>query len=194
MKTTIYLLILVFSLFTSKIYSQQTEWKADKAHTKIKFSATHMGISEVEGEFKDYEVDVFSNGEDFAGAEVKVTIDANSLDTDNEKRDGHLRGEEFLDVSKYPEISFEGELKAKSGEGEYTLDGILTIKDVSKPIEFDVKHNGTVEAMGATRAGFEISGSIDRFDYNVDWNQTFAKGLVVSKEIEISCQTELNKK
>lgn len=194
MKTLIYTLILAFSFCSTKSFSQQTEWTADKAHTKIKFSATHMGISEVEGEFKDYEVEVFADGEDFAGAEVKVTIDANSLDSDNEKRDGHLRGEEFLDVSKYPEIHFEGELKEKPGEGEYTLDGILTIKGVSKPVQFDVKHKGTVEAMGATRAGFEISGTIDRFDYNVDWNQTFTKGLVVSKQIGIHCQTELNKK
>ncbi|QIA09067.1 YceI family protein [Draconibacterium halophilum] len=193
MKTLTYLLLVVFNLYAANLMAQETKWVADKAHTKIKFSATHMAISDVDGKFSDYNVEVFADGQDFDGANVKVTIDAKSIDTDNSKRDEHLRSDEFLGVSQYPEIKFTGKLKENSIDGEYTLDGVLTIRDVSKTAQLNVVHKGTVEAMGAVRAGFKITGTIDRFDYNVDWNKTFTSGLVVGKKVDIVCDIELNK-
>jgi polyisoprenoid-binding protein YceI len=165
----------------------------DRAHAKIKFSATHMAISEVDGQFTDYDVEVFTDGEDFDRANVNVSIKAKSVDTDNSKRDEHLRTDDFLGVIKYTEITFTGELKETATEREYSLKGILTIRDVSKTANFHVEHKGTVEAMGAIRAGFKITGTIDRFDYNVDWNNTFTNGLIVGKKIDIICDIELNK-
>lgn len=194
MKTFFSILILIsFNLFAMNLRAQDTKWVADKAHTKIKFSAIHMGISEIEGQFKDFDVEVFANGENFDGAEVKVTIRAKSLETGNEDRDEHLRSDEFLGVEKYPNITFTGQLKKNVTGFGFMLDGILTIRDVSEPVQLDVVHKGTVEAMGAVRAGFKATGAIDRFDYHVDWNKTFTKGLVVSKVINIVCDIELNK-
>lgn len=192
MRTLTYILLIVFNLHVVNAIAQETKWVADKAHTKIKFSATHLAISEVDGRFTDYDVEVFANGEDFDGAQVKVTIDAKSIDTDNSDRDEHLRSDDFLGVAEYPEITFTGELEKNITESGYTLEGVLTIRSVSKTEQFDVEHKGTVEAMGATRAGFQLNGSIDRFEYNVDWNKSFASGLVVGKEIDIMIDIELN--
>ncbi len=193
MKTLTYILLFVFNLYAINLVAQETKWVADKAHTKIKFSATHMAISDVDGMFTDYDVEVFADGEDFDGAKVNVTIDAKSIDTDNSKRDEHLRSDDFLGVTKYPKITFAGKLVKNATEGQYTLDGVLSIRDVSKTEQFHVEHKGTVEAMGAVRAGFKITGAIDRFDYNVDWNETFTSGFVVGKKIDIVSDIELNK-
>ncbi|WP_340114708.1 YceI family protein [Maribellus mangrovi] len=193
MKTLKYILFFTLNLLVTNLLAQQTKWVADKAHTKIKFSAIHMAISEVEGQFNDYTVEVFADGDDFNGAEVKVTIKSNSLETGNADRDDHLRSDEFLGVAEYPEITFTGELKKNIKDPGHTLEGVLTIRDVSKPVSLNVQHKGTVEAMGAVRAGFKLTGSIDRFDYDVDWNKTFTSGLVVSKEVKIICDIELNK-
>ena len=193
MKTPTYIFLFVFNFYAINLMAQETKWVADKAHAKIKFSAIHMAISEVEGKFSDYDVEVFTDGEDFDGAKVNVTIEAKSIDTDNSQRDEHLRSDEFLGVTKYPEITFVGKLKETATKGEYSLEGVLTIRDVSKTERFLVEHKGTVEAMGAVRAGFKITGTINRFDYHVDWNKSFTSGLVVSKEINIVCDIELNK-
>jgi polyisoprenoid-binding protein YceI len=192
MRTFTYILIFVFSLFAANVMARETKWVADKAHTKIRFSAPHMAISDVDGRFTDFDVEVFADGEDFNGAEVTVTIVAKSIDTDNSKRDDHLRSDDFLGVSQYPEITFTGELEKNITQPGYTLEGVLSIRDVSKRERFDVEHKGTVEAMGAVRAGFKLTGSIDRFDYNVDWNESFASGLVVGKKIDIIIDIELN--
>lgn len=193
MKTRMYILLIVFNFYAINLMAQETKWVADKAHTKIKFSATHMAISNVDGKFFDYDVEVFADRENFDGAHVKVTIMAKSIDTDNADRDEHLRSDDFLGVTKYPEITFTGELEETATEGEYSLEGVLTIRNVSKTEQFNVEHKGTVEAMGAVRAGFKITGTIDRFDYNVDWNKTITSGLVVGKKIDIVCDVELNK-
>jgi len=194
MKTLTYIIILALNLFTIQAVAQSTTWVEDEAHSSIKFSAVHMGISEVEGNFKDFDIKVMSDKADFTDASIEVTIQANSLDTDNVKRDDHLKSDDFLGTETYPVIKFISESLKKIGDGEYQLTGKLTIRDVTKTETFDVKHLGTVEAMGETRAGFKLTGSIQRFDYNVDWNKTFTKGMVVSKEIDIVCNFELNKK
>ncbi|WP_339736388.1 YceI family protein [uncultured Sunxiuqinia sp.] len=194
MKTLTYIIILALNLFATHVVAQGTVWVEDEAHSSIKFSAIHMGISEVEGNFKDFDIKVVSNEADFTDAKIEVTIQANSLDTDNTKRDDHLKSDDFLGVEKYPVIKFTSESLTKISDGKYQLTGTLTIRDVTKTETFDVSHMGTVEAMGETRAGFKLTGSIQRFDYNVDWNKTFTKGMVVSKEIDIVCNFELNKK
>lgn len=193
MKTLAYILLFALGLLTTNLVAQETKWVSDKAHTKIRFEAPHMAISEVDGRFTEYDVEVFADGEDFNGAKVNVTIDAKSINTDNSKRDDHLRSDDFLGVSQYPEITFTGELKKKITQPGHTLEGILTIRDVSKTEQFDVEHKGTVDAMGAVRAGFKLTGTIARFDYNVDWNESFTGGLVVGREIDIIIDIELNK-
>jgi polyisoprenoid-binding protein YceI len=152
-----------------------------------------MKISEVAGQFTEYGGTIESDGEEFTDAQIKVTIQASSIDTDNKKRDKHLRAEDFFYVEEYPEITFKSESLSKVSDNKYKLVGTLTIRDVSRKETFDVEHTGTVEAMGATRAGFKVTGSIDRFDYNVDWDRSFGQGLVVGREIGINANVQLIK-
>ncbi len=192
MKKNKLLLIVSFLLITGVAFGQ-TQWKFDKSHSKIQFTATHMKISEVTGQFKEYSGTITAGEEDFTDADIKITIPVSSIDTDNEKRDGHLKGEDFFNVSKYPEIKFVSESLTKVEGKNYKLKGMLTIKDVTKMEEFDVKYMGTVDAMGAIRAGFKITGKIDRFDYNIDWDRSFGQGLVVGRDIGIKVDVELIK-
>jgi len=170
----------------------QASWSADKVHSKIGFNATHLVVSEVEGVFKDYDVKVTSTADDFNGADIEFTARVASISTDNEKRDGHLKSDDFFNAEKYPDLKFKGKL-VKSG-GKYALKGDLTIRDVTKPVTFDVTYGGTVSAFGGTRAGFKLSGKVDRFAYNLKWDKSIeAGGLVVGKEVEIVCKVELVK-
>ena len=187
------LLSMAFLLMTGVIFGQSTAWNFDKAHSKIQFTATHMKISDVAGQFKDYSGTILAEGEDFTDAKIKISIDATTIDTDNDKRDGHLRGDDFLNVEKYPEIKFVSESMEKVGDNQYKMKGKLTIRDVTKTETFDVKHTGVVEAMGATKAGFKVTGTIDRFDYNVDWDKSFGQGLIVGRNIKIHADVQLNK-
>src|SRR5687767_12750509 len=111
----------------------QTTWTIDKNHSKIGFSVAHMGVSEVEGKFNDFDGSLVSKADDFNGAEVKFTAKTASIDTDNEKRDNHLRSPDFFEAEKYPEITFKGNL-TKAG-GKYKLKGDFTMHGVTKPVE-----------------------------------------------------------
>lgn len=167
-------------------------WTIDKVHSKIGFNATHLVVSEVEGSFKDYDAKITSTSDDFNGADVEFDAKVASLSTDNERRDGHLKSDDFFNAEKFPDLKFKGKL-VKEGN-KYVLKGDLTIRDVTKAVAFDVTYGGSVKAFGGTRAGFKLSGKIDRFAYNLKWDKAIeAGGLVVGKEIEIVCKVELTK-
>lgn len=181
--------------FATSVYAQgETEWKLDRTHSSIKFEATHMAISEVSGQFQDFSADIFTQGDDWKTADITVNIDASSIDSDNEKRDNHLKSDDFLHVEAHPQITFESSTLNKTGENQFDMEGELTINGVTNTETFNVKHQGTVEGMqGETKAGFKITGTINRFDYNVDWNKTFTSGLVVGEEIDLIADVELEK-
>ena len=182
---------IAFLMMAGVLFGQSTQWEFDKPHSKIQFSITHMKISEVTGQFKEYSGTIFTEGDEFSDATIKVNIQASSVDTDNDKRDGHLQGEDFFHTEKYPNIKFVSESLEKAGDQQYKLTGKLTIKDVTRTVELDVDYKGMVEAMGATRVGFKITGTIDRFDYNVDWNKSFGQGLIVGRKVGINADVEL---
>lgn len=170
----------------------QSSWSVDKVHSKIGFNVSHLVVSEVEGSFKDYDVKITSTADDFNGADVEFTAKTASVFTDNEKRDGHLKSDDFFNAEKFPELKFKGKL-TKEG-GKYVLKGDLTIRDVTKPATFEVTYGGSVKAFGGTRAGFKLTGKIDRFAYNLKWDKAIESGsLVVGKEVEVSCKVELTK-
>ncbi len=194
MKKNKLILVVSFLLITGIAFGQKTEWKFDKAHSKIQFVTTHMKISEVTGQFKEYSGTIKSDKDDFTDAKIQMTIPVKSIDTDNEKRDKHLMGEDFFEASAYPEIKFKSESLTQVKDDLYKLKGKLTIKDVTRTVEFDVKYMGKVDAMGDTRAGFKITHTIDRFDYNIDWDRSFGKGLIVGREVKINADVELIKK
>jgi polyisoprenoid-binding protein YceI len=182
------------ALTVAGLSSAQTKWAADKTHSSVAFSAVHMLISETEGEFKDFDVTVSSPADDFNGAEVNFTAKVASISTDNERRDNHLKSDDFFNAEMFPDLTFKGRL-AKSGD-KYTLTGDLTIRDITKPVSFDVTYLGTVasEKFKFTKAGFKLRGSINRYDYGLKYNAALETGgLVVGEIVEFTCKVELNK-
>jgi len=169
----------------------QTTWQIDKNHSNIRFSVTHMTISQVEGKFGDFTGSVTSPSEDFAGSEVSFVAQVASIDTDSERRDGHLKSDDFFNAEMYPELKMSGKIE-KNGD-KYTLVGEFTIRDVTKPIVFDVEYFGQIETKRGKKAGFKVTGSINRFDYNLQWDNALQNGgMVVGKDISITCNVELN--
>lgn len=184
----------VLFLFSAITFAQ-TKWSFDSAHSKVGFSVTHLVISEVEGSFKSFEGDVTSTNDDFTDAKVNFTIDVNSINTENESRDKHLKAEDFFDAAKFPKIQFNSTSFKKVKGNKYKLVGNLTMKDVTKEVELDVKYNGTIkDPWGNTKAGFKITGDLNRFDYNLKFNALMeAGGAVVGEDVEITINTELTK-
>jgi polyisoprenoid-binding protein YceI len=184
------LLLLLLGLACLPV-AAQTSWQLDKNHTNIRFSVTHMTISQVDGKFNDFTGSVTSYSDDFAGSEVSFTAQIASIDTDNERRDGHLKSNDFFNAEEFPELKLTGKIE-KNGD-TYTLVGDFTIRDVTKPIVFDVEYFGQIEGKRGKKAGFKVTGIVNRFDYNLTWDNTLKDGgLIVSKEIGITCNVELN--
>ncbi|MGR3318688.1 MAG: YceI family protein [Candidatus Anammoxibacter sp.] len=199
MKNTKILQVTLFIalLFTVRsVFADTKTWDIDTAHTKIQFSVTHMMISSTTGDFKVFEGKVVSKGDDFADSEIEFSIDVNSLDTDNEKRDSHLKSESFFSADKYPSIDFKGKLVKKTADNMYKMVGDFTIRDVTKKVEFDVIYGGSItDPRGDERAGFKISGRINRFDYNLTWNKLLESGgIMVGKTVSIDCNVEIIRK
>ena len=186
-------IIMVMLVFAAGSAMAQTTWSIDKAHSKIGFSIPHMAISEVEGNFKEFDASVVSKDADYNGAEVTYSAKTASIDTDNERRDNHLKSPDFFDAEKNPELSFKGNL-VKQG-GKYKLKGDLTMHGVTKPVEFDVTYGGTMNTGRGEKAGFKISGKINRQDFGLTWaNKTPTGELVVGDQVDIIGKIELDKK
>lgn len=184
--------ILLFTLLISGSSFAQTTWNIDKAHSKISFNVVHMAITEVEGTFNDFDAKVVSPSDDFHNAEVEFTAKVASISTENERRDNHLKSDDFFNAEKFPEIKFKGKL-VKEGDG-YKLKGDFTMRDVTKAVTFDVVHGGTVDTGRGVKAGFKVNGKINRHDYNVKWDNKLGGGeLVVSDLVDIICKIEMNK-
>jgi polyisoprenoid-binding protein YceI len=172
--------------------SAQTTWKVDKGHSNIQFTVIHNLIAEVNGEFKDFDGVIVSEGDSFKGTNVEFTIQTASINTGIENRDKHLRGEDFFNAEQYPEIKFKGILHRDNGV--YSLKGDLTMRDVTKKVSFDVTYRGTVDTGKGIRAGFRVNGKINRLDYGVKWSNKLATGeLVVADEVDIIARLELIK-
>lgn len=185
------LLLLTLSAITSFGFAQAT-WNIDKSHSKIGFNVTHMVVSEVEGNFKEFEGKVITKSDDFNGADVEFTAQVASVDTDNERRDGHLRSDDFFNAEKYPTITFKGNL-VKQGD-KFQLKGKLTMRETTKDVTFDVTHGGTVDTGRGMKAGFNVTGSLNRLEYGLKWSNKLESGeLVVADKVGIECKLELNK-
>ena len=182
------LAVALFATFT--VYSQS--WTLDKTHAKLGFTATHMLISDVEGFFKTFDIKLTSEKPDFSDAVIELTADANSINTDVEQRDKHLKGADFFDVEKFPTLTFKSTSFTKTGDKTYKLKGDLTMHGVTKPVELDVVLKGTTvhPYTKKTVAGFKVSGTIKRIDFGVGTNFPTA---MVSDEIVIIDNAELSK-
>ena len=171
----------------------QTKWTVDKLHSNVKFSVQHMVVSEMEGSFKMFDGTMEHSKADFSDAKISFTVDVASVNTDNEKRDGHLKADDFFNAEKYPKMTFVSTSVKPAGQGKYKIAGNLTIRDVTKPVVFDVTHGGVLKTQRGSKAGFKARTTINRFDYNLKWDRaTETGGLVVGKEVEIVVNVEMD--
>ncbi len=175
--------------------AQNTKWNFDESHSKISFSVTHMMISDVEGKFNKYEGEILSDKDDFSDAKINFKIDVKSIDTDNDKRDDHLKSADFFNAEKFPDIIFTGEKMIKKSKGKYKLSGDFTMLGVTKKIILDVTYRGMKkDPWGNLRAGFKISGTINRNDWGLKYNSALdAGGVMIGEEVDIICNIELIK-
>lgn len=192
-KLTTILVVLMLTVFS--ITAQKTKWTFDKVHSKIQFDVAHLVISEVTGQFQDYEVTVLADKADFSDAKIDFSIDVKSINTNDENRDRHLQSADFFDVAKYPKITFKSKSMTEAGKNQYKLTGDLTMHGVTKTVTFDVKYGGTVtDPYGNVKAGFKITGVIDRTDFGLKYNSVLdSGGLLIGEEITITCNVELLK-
>ena len=168
-------------------------WTLDPHHTSVSFSAKHLGVATVRGQFSKVDAEVeLDDPNDPTTARGTVTIDAASITTGNEQRDAHLRNADFFDVEQYPTITFTVTGVERKGDG-YTVDGDLTIHGQTRPVTLDYEHNGVAtDPYGNTKVGGTLTGSINRSDWGLKWNVPLGDGkLLVSDKIKLEIDGEL---
>jgi polyisoprenoid-binding protein YceI len=177
----------------------QTNWNVDASHSKLGFAVTHMMVSETEGKFKIYEGKVSSlkSDADFTGASIFFNVDAASINTDDEKRDGHLKSADFFDVAQFPKISFKStSMNPGKVKGTYTLVGDLTMHGVTKSISLTAIGASKIvkDPYGMERYAFKVVGSINRKDFGLAWNAVIeAGGVAVSETVRLDFNVEITK-
>jgi polyisoprenoid-binding protein YceI len=182
------LTLLVSGLVTAP--AQAATYNVDKNHSEVGFKVRHL-VSKVPGRFNTFEGTIEFDPANLAASSVDVKIDAGSIDTGNDKRDGHLRSADFFDVETYPSITFQGSKFVKTSDG-YSVTGTLTLHGVAKEVTLPFTFGGELgDPWGNTRAGFEASVTLDRKDYGIVWNKALDQGGVmlgddVAVEIELS--------
>ena len=194
MNRFIFLLALTF-FSAASLVAQNTGWKLDKSHSSIGFSIRHMVISEVTGNFKDFDISFTSTKDDYTDAAVDASIKVASINTDNERRDGHLKTDDFFNAEKFPLIKFKSTSFEKVGENKYRITGDLTIRDITKKATFDAVYNGSIKApWGATVSSWKATTSVNRFDFGLRWNKAIdSGGLIAGETVNITLNLELNK-
>jgi len=170
-----------------------TKWVLDPAHSEITFRVRHMMISNVRGAFTKFDASI--DGEDFTKSTIRAKIDANSLTTNADDRDTHLRSADFFEVEKHPEITFVSTSMEKVGENEYKLIGDLTIKGSTKKATLNIEFGGYMtDPYGNEKAGFSIEGKINRKDFGLNWNGVLeAGGVMVGDEVRINADVQFKK-
>lgn len=179
-------IFLISSLFAGDVF------QLDPAHSSINFYVKHMVISTVPGEFKDFTANIEFDRDDPTQMKAEVVIDAASINTDNPKRDRHLKSKDFLDVANYPQITFRSKKVEKKGDDEYVMIGDLTIRDVTREVKLPFRVNGVItDPRGDTRVGMEGEMVLNRQDFGVSWSRTLDNGgLVVSNDVKIKVNIE----
>jgi polyisoprenoid-binding protein YceI len=169
-------------------------WVLDPTHSEVQFKAKHLVISTVTGYFRSFDGKAISENEDFSDADIEFTIDAASIDTNQEQRDAHLKSADFFDAENYTQLKFKSTSFKKDG-GDYILTGNLTIKDITKPITLKVEYGGVAtDFYGNLKAGFEVLGKVSRKEYGLLWNGiTEAGSIVVGDEIKLVLNVQFAK-
>jgi polyisoprenoid-binding protein YceI len=174
--------------------TNQTKWSIDQSHSEIAFKVKHLMISHVKGSFKTFDASIYTTAKDFSTVEIDLWIDAASINTGDEKRDEHLKSAEFFDVKNHKQITFTASSIGKAdAEGNHTIWGELTLKGITKTVKLNAHFGGMVkDPYGNEKAGFAVTGTINRMDWELDWNAAMeAGGILVGEEVSILCDIEL---
>ena len=173
-----------------------TKWILDPAHSEITFKVKHLMIANVKGEFRKFDVEINTKGNDFRAAAVSADIDVSSIFTNSDERDTHLKSPDFFEAEKYNKIIFKGTSFKQIDEENYKLTGNLTIKDVTKEVILDVEFGGiNKDPWGNEKAGFSLDGKINRKDWGLNWNAALETGgVLVGEEVKISAEVQFVKK
>ncbi len=174
----------------------KTKWVIDPTHSEIAFRVKHLMIVNVKGVFTEYNASIYTTGDDFMTADIDFWMNPNSLKTNDEKRDAHLRSSDFFDVEHHKEITFTSNTIEKiEGQDNYELWGELTIKGITKKIRLEVEFGGVVkDPWGSERAGFAINGKVNRKDWELNWNTVLeGGGVLVGDMVTIACEVEVVK-
>jgi polyisoprenoid-binding protein YceI len=163
------------------------DYDVDPAHSRIGFSAKHAMVTTVRGQFTSYRAEVHLDELDVSKSNARIEIDSASVNTANEQRDAHVRNSDFLEVEKYPTITFVSTSAEQKGDDDFVLSGDLTIKGITKPVSIEFERTGAaVDPWGNFRVGFEGKTKIDRTDWGVDFNAPLgAGGLVISEKVTL---------
>lgn len=169
-----------------------TTWALEPSHSEITFKVRHMMISNVTGQFKKFDSKVETVDDDLTTADITFSADIDSISTNNEQRDGHLKSPDFFDAATYTQLVFESTSMEKTGDDTYKLHGNLTMRGVTNTIALDVEFGGIIkDPFGYTRAGFTVTGKVNRKDYGLNWSAlTEAGGLVVSDDVKFEAHME----
>lgn len=172
-----------------------TKWNLDPTHSEIGFKIKHLMITNVSGSFAKFTAEADTNGDDFTTAAISFSANIDSISTNNEQRDGHLKSPDFFDAANYPALSFKSSKLEKISGEEYTLHGDLTIRDVTKPVSLAVDFGGiATDPYGNVKAGFSLNGKINRKDFGLTWNApTETGGLLVSEDVKLHAEIQLVK-
>lgn len=172
-----------------------TKWVLDPVHSELTFKVRHLMITNVKGEFRNFNVSAESNGTDFSNAKFLVDIDADSINTNNADRDAHLKSADFFDTGNHKKITFESTQLNKLDDDNYQLKGILSIRGTSKEIVLDVDFGGFIkDPYGNEKAGFSVSGKFNRSDWGLNWNSALETGgVMVSDEVRVNAEIQIVK-
>lgn len=169
---------------------ETTTWQLDASHSSVGFSVKHLMIATVKGSFGKFDAAFLGDEKDLSSAKVTVNVDAASITTANDQRDGHLRSGDFFDVEKFPAMSFVGKKVIGDAFGAFKLVGDLTIRGTTKEVTLDATFEGRAkDPWGNSRLGYSANGKIRRSDFGLTWNQALeAGGVVVSEDVKISVE------
>ncbi|MBK9270953.1 MAG: YceI family protein [Saprospiraceae bacterium] len=164
----------------------KTKWVLDPTHSELTFKVKHMMISNVKGSFNNFSIDL--KDDNLERSSIAARVEASSINTNSEQRDGHLKSADFFDVENHRELKFKSTSFTKKQNGDFRLKGMLTIKGISKEVEFDVEYGGIhKDPWGNQKAGYSIQGIINRKDWGLNWNAALETGgVLVSEEVKIA--------
>ena len=169
-----------------------TKWLLDPAHSELTFKIKHLMISNVSGAFKNFSAKVETEETDFSKATINLIAEMNSISTNNEQRDAHLRSSDFFEVEKFPQLKFTSTRIEQTDDESFSLYGNLTLKGVTKPVKLNMEFNGIVKDLqGQEKAGFLVSGKINRSDWGINLNVALeAGGLMLGEDVRIQSEVQ----